>query len=144
MTINRKDARYALAGYLGEKLTAAQAVHAYQVADFQGASPVVYITSSGSDRQRLTGRGLTSSFTFNVHLFVLYPSEHTGEGYTEQQAEDILDDLEHQVAQAVEEIHGHSLIKAISYAEQSNADTTAEIGGETYLHEIVPLIVNCF
>lgn len=142
--ISRKDARNALAGYLSSTLTSAQKVYAYQVSDFSQEAPIVYITSSGSDRQLLTGRGFSNAFSLNVHTFVLYPSEHTGKNYNEQNAEDILDQLEAQIAQAVLDIRGHSIIKSIQYQEGSNADTTVEIGGETYLHEIIPLILTCY
>jgi hypothetical protein len=144
MTANRKQAREALAQYFTEHLSSAEAVYAYQVSDFGGKSPVVYITSSGSSRKRLTGRGFDATFILNVHTFVLYPSENTGNTYTERDAEAILDQLEYEIACAVENIQNHALIKAISYDESSNADTTAEIGGETYLHEIIPLTVACF
>jgi hypothetical protein len=144
MTVNRKQAREALAQYLAANLASAEAVYAYQVSDFSGKSPVVYVTSSASNRRRMTGRGFDATFTLNAHTFVLYPSENTGAGYTERDAEAILDQLEYEIGCAVETIQNHSLIKAISYAESSNADTTVEIGGETYLHEIIPLTIACF
>lgn len=142
MTVSRRDAREALAAYLTGTIIAATAVYPYQVADFAGQSPIVYITSSGSERTKLTGQGYRSMFKLNVHSFVLYPSKAT-DGYTEQDAENILDEIEHQVADAFLSIANNPVIKAISYGETSNADNTIEIGGETYLHEIMPVEVYC-
>ena len=143
-TINRKAVREALATYLDGALPSAEAVFPYQVSDFAGKSPIVYITSSGSSREKFTGVGFRSTFKLNIHTFVLYPSENTGAGYTEQDAENILDDLEYQIASAILSIGSHALIKAISYPEQSNADNAVEIGGETYLHEVVPVEIVSF
>lgn len=148
--INRKDVRKALAGYLSTYLNSAQVVYAYQVSDFrpakskQAQSPVVYITSGGSGREKLTPRGFTSQFLLNVHTFVLHPSEDTGSGYTKENAEDILDDLEREVADAVLAIKNHELIKAIAYVSESDANDVVEIGGEAFLHEIIPLQITCY
>lgn len=143
MTASRKDAREALAALLKPYLTSAQEIYAYQVSDFDRKSPVVYITSSGSRREKLTGRGFATVFTLNVHTFVLYPSENTGKGYSEKDAEDILDSLEHQIAGAILNIQGSPLIQSAAYAEPSDADGTVEVGGETYLHEIIPVAIYC-
>lgn len=141
--INRKDVRSALATYLQASVTKAQAVYPYQVADFNGASPVVYITSSGSARVKLSGLGFNSNFVLNIHTFVLYPKK-PDLAYSEQTAENLLDDLEQEIASACLNIKNHSLIKAIMYDQPSNADGMAEIAGETYLHEIISVNVNCF
>jgi hypothetical protein len=143
MTINRKDARSALSEYLKTNLTKTQSVYGYQVADFNGASPVVYVTSSGSDRKKITGMGVASTFQLNIHIFVLYPTK-PDVTYTEATAEDLLDDIEAEIANACFGIRNHDLIKAISYSEPSNADGVADLSGETYLHEIVSVNVTCF
>jgi len=140
--VSRKSAREALASYLTAKLVSATAVYPYQVADFNKQSPVCYLTSSKAFRERFTRDGFNSEFTINLHTFVLYPSEKT-EGYTEQDAENILDQLEQETAEAVLAIKNHAIIKNIRYGEPTNADNAVEIGGEMYLHEIIPLILTC-
>lgn len=140
--VSRKSAREALASYLSTKLVSATAVYPFQVADFNKQSPVCYLTSSKAFRERFTRDGFNSEFTINLHNFVLYPSEQTT-GYTEQDAENILDQLEQETAEAVLAIKNHEIIKNIRYGEPTNADTAIEIGGETYLHEIIPLILTC-
>lgn len=140
--VSRKTAREALATYLTSIMTSATAVYAYQVADFNKQSPVCYLTSSKAFRERFTRDGFNSEFSINLHTFVLYPSEKTT-GYTEQDAENILDQLEQETAEAVLAIKNHEIIKNIRYGEPSNADDVVEIGGETYLHEIIPLILTC-
>lgn len=140
--ISRQEVRQELARFLTGRMESAEKVYAYQKADFGKASPVVYLTSSSSHRQKLTGRGYQSVFVINAHLFVLYASK--GGNWTEEDAENTLDQLEFELANAVLDIQNNRLISHIRYSGASNADDTAVIGGETYLHEIVPLEVTCF
>jgi hypothetical protein len=141
-TINRKIVRHELAKYLTGFMKSAAKVFPYQVGDFKKMTPVVYITSGGSERNRLTGRGFQSGFDFNVHILVLYADEESK--WTEDQAEDLLDTLEFELAEAVISISNHETIKHLAYQGKSNANGTALIGGLTYLHEIVPVSAHCF
>ncbi len=141
-TISRKEVRQELAKILKGRMVSAQAVYSFQVANFGKASPVVYLTGSGSRRAKLTGRGYQSTFKINAHLFVLYASKDGS--WTEENAEDTLDQLEFELAVAVLDVQGNKIISEINYSEASNADDPVVIGGETYLHEIVPLETTCF
>ena len=122
-------------------MPSAQAVFHFQKSDFGKASPVVYITSSGSRRKKLTRSGYQSQFKLNIHLWVLQVSKDGT--WTEEQAEDALDQLEKELAEACLSVQGSSLISFIEYEGQSNADGIVIIGGEPYLHEIVPVVVTC-
>ena len=96
ITNSRKEARQHLADLLSVALVGtgkpAQAVYAYQVGDFQGQSPVVVVSSGGSVRERFTYTGTKPKFNLTIHVFVLYADE-TG-AWTEQDAENALDDIE--------------------------------------------------
>ncbi len=141
MTASRAEVRQELAKYLKGAMPSAQEVYHFQKSDFGKASPVVYITSSGSNRQRLTRAGYQSHFKLNVHLWVLQVSKDGA--WTEEQAEDALDQLEKELAEACLNVQGSRLISFIEYEGQSNADGITIIGGEPYLHEIVPVVVTC-
>lgn len=142
MTMSRKDIRTGLAAILAGMLTGIDPAHIYpyQVGDFAGVSPVVFLTSSGSGREHLTFQGGLLRAYVNVHILVLYAER---DGWTEQQAEDLLDSLESQVGHLTEDgdkTRGAGW-EAVEYDDRSNADGTLEIGGDEYLHEIIPLVV---
>ena len=141
--INRKEARKALAAHLATLVTKAEEVFDHQASDFGGASPVVYVTSSKSSRRLTSLREKEGTFGFNVHTFVLYPGK-VDPDYTESDAEDMLDDIECQIADACDSSLDDPIIQGISCSEPSNADDTAKIAGETYLHEIIPVTITCF
>jgi hypothetical protein len=143
-TTTRKDIRATLAALLAANVPSAQAVYAYQVADFQGQSPVIALTSSGSERAPMTLRGARSTFWINAHVFVLYAD--AASGWTEEMAEDALDQVEGEIAAVVGNPDNARSVswEAIFYNGRSNADQAAVIGGETYLHEVIPLQVEVF
>jgi hypothetical protein len=98
MITDRKAVRLAFAGLLETLLVGtgkpAQKVYAYQPGDFKGAFPVVTVSSDGSEYVPLSFQGLALSCYLNVHVFVLYAVKtKTGE-WTEENAEDALDDID--------------------------------------------------
>lgn len=138
MSASRKAARQALGALLSAAATSAQAVYRYQKGDWKGISPIVAITSAGSERQRMTMQGSRAVFSFDVHVFVLYKAT----GWTEEQAEDALDDIEQQVCTAVDANPRTAHWASIAYADATQARDTVIIGGATYLHEVIPLQVS--
>src|SRR5262245_52350329 len=98
MTANRKPLRAALRTLLKAEVSAAQEVYGYGKARFGGQSPVVAITSAGSERARLTMQGSQLTATFEVHTFVIHSDPDSN--WTEEHAEDTLDDVEQQIAAA--------------------------------------------
>jgi hypothetical protein len=136
MSANRKTLRAALAGVLTTEVTSAQAVYAYQKARLNGQTPVICVTSAGSSRERMTMRGGRLSALLDIHVFVLYSD---GASWTEAQAEDRLDDIEQQIAAAVEKYARSTSWASLAYAERSDARTPVTLEGITYLHEVIPV-----
>lgn len=139
---NRSTARKALADLLEQVVTAAAAVYDHQVDDLAGQSPVIAVTSAGSERTRLTladDRG-KATFAFAVHVFVLYRAD----GWTPAQAEDALDEVEQQVCQAVLANPRTLWWKGVAYAEPTEARDVVQIGGVVYLHEVIPVACSVF
>ena len=91
----RGDARRKLAELLAAALVGnglpAQAVYAWQVGDFAGQSPVVAVTSGPANHEP-NGFGCDKAvFQLFVYVFVAYAVP--GAGWTEEHAEDALDDI---------------------------------------------------
>lgn len=137
---SRKQAREYLAGQLQGALVGtglpAQAVYAYQVGDFQGQSPVVVVSSGGTLRERFTFKGTKPSYTLTVHVFVLYADE-TG-AWTEENAEDALDDIEELIAGVLAANQRSPYWEAIS-ARAPSQTSSVMVGGKEYRTEITSL-----
>lgn len=72
MTINRAVIRRQLAALLTERLNAiVERIYEYQASDFKGASPVVIVTNSGTERGN-QAVAVESTIYLEVHTFVLY------------------------------------------------------------------------
>ena len=141
MTANRKDGRAALAALLETNLTLAQAVYAYKVGDLQGASPVVIVLSSGTNRPRLTMRGNRSAFNLEIHTYTI--DAVTAEGWTEADVEDSLDNLENEIAAVLAANPVTDNWQAIDYADASRIREVI-IGGQAYIEEIIPVTITVF
>ena len=141
MITDRKSARQILKTLLAANLTNAVAGYDYAPHDFAGVSPVFYISSSGSEPVPFTGKGVKNKFHLNVHLLALYSSN---DAYTEAEAENALDDLENQLRQTIAANRKTADWQDIRYAGKTNADQPILIGGELYLHEIVPIVMETY
>jgi hypothetical protein len=140
ITTDRKTLRKAYATLLQNNLVGngklVQAVYPYQVGDFSGKSPVVVVSSGGSLRQRLTFQGSTPNFWLNVHVFILYAIED--KSWTEENAEDALDDIENAFATINDTNQHGSCWDAITQEERSRTDSLV-IGGLEYRVEVFPI-----
>jgi hypothetical protein len=142
MAASRKTSRELLASLLTTGVTAAQAVYAYQVGDFGQLSPVLRVLSLGAARPSLTAEGNQSVFLLEVQVFVVNVDPDSG--WTEQNAEDKLDEVEQQIADVIEDNDSNNgTWNALEHAERS-AVTKAVVGGETYLMESIPVAVTVF
>lgn len=140
MSASRATARIALADLLVAHLPDVQAVYPHQVADFGGQSPVLVITSAGSERARMTMRGSRATFQYNLHVFVLYSD--TQSGWTEADAEAALDAIEQQIAATLDTHMQTDAWQHIAYRDASQADGPPPvIAGDEYRHEIIPVAV---
>ncbi len=136
---NRKKIRKKLAFILKGTMRSVQAITPYEPI-FEGQSPILFIISAGSNRGYLTKQGLNNEFYFDVHTMVLASQED--DGYTQENAEDLLDDIDAEFALFLNnnrECDGYWI--AIDQVEMSNARTAVIENGEKYIQEIRTLLI---
>ena len=141
----RGDARRKLADLLTAALVGnglpAQAVYAWQVGDFAGQSPVVAVTSGPANHEP-NGFGCDKAvFQLFVYVFVAYAVP--GAGWTEEHAEDALDDIEALIAETVAANSRTEAWTQIAYAGPTDPAAVV-IGGVEYRRELVTLDVQLF
>ena len=135
MTVNRKDVRQAVAEVLrGVFGSAVQEVYDYAAADFKGKSPVVRVLSGGSERG---ARMFGDEVVLVVEFWVLFSQKRSG--YTREDAENIIDDLEWQLATWAEERQNGPLWTGVAYDGTSMVGQTPVVRGEAWLVEMVRL-----
>lgn len=144
MASNRETARDALATLIGTAMVGSgkpvQAVYNYRPADFGGQSPVVTVSSSGSERPRLSAAGGRASFYVQIDWFVLYNDRAS---WTEDLAEDRLDLIESTLAGILADNQATANWQALDYADRSlRADVV--VGGVEYARESVSIKVAVF
>lgn len=135
-TIRDQFAALIAAALVGSGKPAA-ASYNHQVGDFEGKSPVIVVTSAGTNR----GSVLVSSptqITLEVHNFVLYALEDGS--WTEAQSEDCLDLLEKGVSDVVVDANDSNNWQSVEFNGQSEIDGV-EIGGDEYRHEVIPILI---
>jgi hypothetical protein len=117
-----------------------QAVYNYRIGDFAGLSPVVTVSSGGSNREKISGMPIESGvrnamFLFTVHVFVRYAATN----WTEAQAEDRLDLIERTIADVIEANPKVANVwQEIDYQTDSVRDDL-EIGGKEYMRETIQI-----
>lgn len=91
MIDKRKDVRNHFAGLLSTALgSLVSSVYDYRKADFNGESPVVVVSSGGSEAATMTFQGNRPGHYIGVFVFVRYAY---GATWTESDCEDRLDDI---------------------------------------------------
>lgn len=138
MAVSRKSARYALAEILAEACPQASEVRAYQPVSI-GPTPGVYIRSRSADRPPLTVRGKFTRFVFDIIIVVAQSSKN--KMWTPEMAEDLLDDLEASVCEALSEnrvVEG--AWDSINYAVPSVIEYYLD-DGLPYLMEAIKVVV---
>ena len=140
--INRKALREALATLLSAQLVGVgkpvEAVYSYQVADFQGKSPILFVTSAGSWRRNPEHSGRITSIAYlDVNVFVLYSD---GGSWTEQKSEERLDLIEQKVSEVVvnNARPDGGLWLDLDFVGRTQV-TSVVIGGKDYSWEVIPL-----
>lgn len=141
---SRKVVRDKLAELLQTELVTtlgiAQAVYAYRIGDFAGASPVVVVSSGGSRRERLSFQGQRPVYYLTIHVFVLYNDE--AGTWDESDAEDALDGIEAGVNNVVAANPSLSDFW-ISLAHSDRSSTgSVEISGVEYRTEIFEVTIS--
>jgi hypothetical protein len=136
--VSRKIIRDALAAGLAAGMPSAAAVYGYQKTDFGSLSPVVRIAAAGVLRPQMEARGIRSEFRFSVQLWVLFAG--TGQGWTEADAEDQLDQLEYELISWISNNQNTGDWTGIQYSDLTVVDVL-DISGTLYLVEEIPLTV---
>ena len=144
MASNRETARDALATLLNTAMVGTgkpcQAVYNYRTSDFGGQSPVLVVSSAGSNRMRLTGEGSRVRFYFQIDIFVLYNDLST---WTEDLAEDRLDLIEATLAGVLDSNQRYTPWEALDYADQSQRIDVV-VGGVEYVRETVTILAEVY
>lgn len=142
--VNRETVRDAMAALLETVLVGSglpvQAVYAYRVGDLAGQSPVVVVSSAGSERPRMTAAGGRTTVRLQVDVFVLYSDEDT---WGEDEAEDRLDLIEKSIAETVHANQTTTNWQAVDYAAPSER-IDVEVGGLEYAREMILLRVEVY
>lgn len=135
VTINRKEVRELLTTLLQGGVQGT--VESYQT-DPAGRSPLVQIVSSGSLRNDIRKGGSSGPLMVSVHCFVVHADPNSS--WTEEDAENAIDDLEYQVVTCLEANQNTSLWTSIGWEMPSMVDRVS-IGGVPYLYEVIPLVI---
>lgn len=138
MAENRATLRSTLAALLAGHLPTAQRIYAYLPGTLGGETPIVALASAGTRRERMTARGSRPVFYVDVHVFALYAS--TTDGWTEEDAEESIDQIEAGVRDFIDATPTGEHWRSIRYGDRSRIDTILE-EGFTYRHEVIPLEV---
>lgn len=145
MASNRRDTRLAWAALLAAELVGdgqpVEVVYSEQTADLGGQSPVICISSGGTERDRLTYKSSHAYYYIDVDVFVLYSA--AGEGWTEADAESMLDDIERRIAAIIDAHQEGAHWHGVEYVSRSTTDYLS-IGGVEYKRERIPLRLNVF
>lgn len=139
--ISRKEVREHLAGLLSAAMVPniVAEVYPYQVADLGGQTPVICISSGGSDRVKPANSQV--GFILRLQTFVLYGNKGT---WTEELAEDRLDLIEKTVDQTLAANLRTDYWQYIAYNGESVPDYVVMDDGLEYRRESTPLRVEVF
>lgn len=130
MAVSRKAIRQKLAEILTTACTQASEIKAYQPSTL-GPTPGIYVRSVSAERPPLTVRGKFTRFVFDILIVVL---QSDGNSWTPDKAEDLTDDLEYAVCQALTANRVvASVWDSINYAAPSVV--------EHYLEDGIPYII---
>lgn len=144
ISTNRKDVRTTFAGLLSSALVGAgkpaQVVYGFRKGNIEGQTPVIVVSSLGTRRDQLSFQGTAPNYQIQVDVFVLY--EDQAAGWTEQNAEDTLDDLDLGIAGVVQANQiSAGKWDAITFTDWSER-TDVSIGGVEYIRESAILEFN--
>ncbi len=132
---NRKDVRKKLAGDLQQQIPEAQFVSHF-MDDPKGQMPALCVSARGSHSERLTLRTVMLKHKLWIHSLVLAGRESAD--WTEEQAEDLLDDMDVRLRAWID------ANRATAGPIALDGDPEIEypiIAGEQYLDEKYPVLV---
>lgn len=121
MSANRATVRAQLAAMLTSAMPSAQTVHDHEPGDLGTASPVVVVSSQGSDRPRMTFQGNSSTLSFAVDIYTLAAETESG-AYTYAHSANVVDQCEAELAAFVAANQENGVWSTIQYAGPSSID----------------------
>lgn len=139
--ISRRTVREALGTQLTTALTSALAVYDFLYSKFDVESPIVRIITDGSNRPPIYGEGIRSTFYYALQFWVAYYEE--GDATVQQEAEDILDALEHEFVQWLEE-HQISELWTMVRVDGRSRVQTVQTRGSYWIVETIPIVVEVY
>jgi len=143
MAASRKPLRAALQTLLQTQVSAAQAVYKNEPGDIGGASPVLVISSRSSRRSRMTFQG--SQLGAKLWLDVYTRAAESASGtYTYADSADVIDDLESQIATALEHAQENGTWNTINYDGESEDIELGIWDGIPYFKERIPLVIEVY
>jgi hypothetical protein len=137
-TVSGSAVRTELATLLSSHIAHKNAVLRYAPSAITG-SPVITMARASSDRPRLTIRGTSAKFIVVIEVYVLQADVESG--WTEEQAQDLLDTIEAEITDVVSQ-HAKNGTNwdSLDYARQSEA-TMIIMQGKPYWWERIFLTV---
>ncbi len=138
----RRQVREALAIVLQNGLSSVDdtAIYEGQIIALDGSTPLVIVASAGSDR---TGTGQQGRATFSGGAFPVYFIDVYSYVLSTVDADDTLDAIDTEMAQAIQDNQNHTLWKAITYREPSRMRGLIQSDGRQYKYEVTPLRIHC-
>jgi hypothetical protein len=140
VSTNRETARDALAALLETALVGTdlpvKTVTNTKVETLAGLTPLVSVLSAGSGRKRITFQGDQATFYLEVQVWVLQATS----GWTNEQAEDALDEIESLIAGVYESARRTDEWELIEYTSRSMVVEIA-VAGTPYYMERIPTTV---
>lgn len=141
---NRKTIRQALASLLSTALVGtgkpAQALYDYRASDFGGQTPVIVVSSGGTNRAKQAQTTRVSSFVnLDIDVFTLYAEE----SWTEENSEDKQDDLEKAIADVLMDNDTNDTWAQLSFNGDSVLDFNV-VGGKMYRQETIPVRIQLY
>lgn len=133
---NRKFIRKTFKAILSGGISEVQKVISGQVDDFKGQSPIIVLDSAGSTRTPIAVGSSYPDHKIDLFTFVLCSDPENG--WTEENAEDQLDDIECKIGDLIDANQQSAYWNAISYVQPSEA-ITVTIGGVDYRREVTTL-----
>lgn len=134
--ISRKTVREVIAAGLAANVPGAQAVYGYAKADFAGQSPIVRVMSTNVLRPQLAAQGIRSIMRFTVDVWVLLGDPATG--WTESNAEDTIDTIEHEIVTWVTSNQNNGTWTSLLYDRETDIQPVV-VAGEAWLVEEITL-----
>lgn len=148
----RKEVRKAVGQKIGTDLAGTSlplsAFSNHHKTDFGGASPVGTISSGGGQPESFTTQGSRDHYYYIVSMLVIRPIQEELASYSEENAEDALDNAYDEFRQWVDvNRKDTSVDKMWNWIEiegRSNVIPITDAGGRGYFMETIPIRVEVF